>query len=144
MEQTARLGTGTLLEEPQSREHSSPAYQAYRILQVAFVIAPIAAGLDKFTHLLVDWDRYLAPVVARVLPFSGHTFMLIAGVIEVAAGVGVAVKPRIFAPVVGLWLLGIVLNLLLTPGYLDVALRDVGLSLGAFALWRLSLAYDRS
>jgi len=114
------------------------ARQAFRILYVGFVVAPILAGLDKFFEVLVDWDRYLAPVVPDVLPVSGHTFMLVVGVIEVAAGVLVAVRPRIGAYVVALWLWGIILNLLLIPGFYDVALRDFGLSLGALALARLS------
>lgn len=120
-----------------------PAYQAYRILHVGFAALPILAGLDKFLHLLVNWDQYLAPLAARVLPVSGHTFMLGVGVIEVAAGVLVAVRPRIGAYVVALWLWGIIANLLLIPGYYDIALRDFGLSLGALALARLSQEFDQ-
>jgi hypothetical protein len=112
--------------------------QAYQILHFGFTVAPILAGLDKFFHLLVNWDQYLAPVVARMLPFSGHTFMLIVGVIEIVAGLLVWFKPRIGAYVVMAWLWGIILDLLLVPGYYDVALRDFGLSLGALALARLS------
>ena len=115
-----------------------PAYQAYLILYAGFVALPILAGLDKFSHLLVDWDMYLAPLVTRVLPVTAHTFMLVVGVIEIAAGVLVALQPRIGAYVVALWLWGIILNLLLVPGFYDVALRDFGLSLGALALARLS------
>ena len=74
------------------------ARQAFRILHVGFVVAPILAGLDKFFEVLVDWDRYLAPVVPDVLPVSGHTFMLVVGVIEIAAGILVAVAPRPSAP----------------------------------------------
>jgi hypothetical protein len=121
----------------------SPAYQAYQILRIGFTVAPILAGLDKFLDLLTDWDKYLAPVVNRTLGGHGHEFMLAVGVIEIIAGVGVLIKPKIFAYVVGLWLLGIIVNLLLIPGYFDVALRDLGLSLGAFALARLSAIYDR-
>jgi hypothetical protein len=120
-----------------------PAYQAYRILHVGFAALPILAGLDKFFHLLVNWDQYLAPLAARVLPVSGQTLMLAVGVIEVAAGVLVAVRPRIGAYVVALWLWGIIANLLLIPGYYDIALRDFGLSLGALALARLSQEFDR-
>ena len=115
-----------------------PAYQAYLVLYAGFVALPILAGLDKFFHLLVNWDQYLAPVVTRIIPVSGHTFMLVVGVIEVAAGVLVAVRPRIGAYVVALWLWGIIVNLLLIPGFYDIALRDFGLSLGALALARLS------
>ena len=96
------------------------------------------AGLDKFFHLLVNWDQYLAPVVAQALPVSVHTFMLAVGIIEIAAGLLVAVRPRIGAYVVALWLWGIIANLLLVPGFYDIALRDFGLSLGALALARLS------
>jgi hypothetical protein len=120
-----------------------PSFQAFRILQVGFVALPILAGLDKFFHLLVNWDQYLAPLATRLLPVSGHTFILLVGVIEIAAGVLVAVRPRIGAYVVALWLWGIIINLLLIPGYFDVALRDFGLSLGALALARLSREFDR-
>lgn len=120
-----------------------PAYQAFRLLHLGFTAAPLLAGLDKFTHLLVNWDQYLAPVVARLLPFSGHAFMLFVGVVEMAAGLLVAFKPRIGAPVVAAWLAGIILNLLLVPGYFDVALRDFGLMLGALALGRLAVEFDR-
>src|ERR1051325_3759569 len=82
---------------------SNPVYQAYQILHIAFTVAPIVAGLDKFAHLLVDWDKYLAPVVSRTLGGYGHQFMLVVGVIEIIAGIGVALKPKIFAYVVGLW-----------------------------------------
>ena len=117
---------------------ASPAYQAYKILQMAFILAPIVAGLDKFTHLLVNWDNYLAPVIANMLPIGAHQFMLLVGAIEILAGLLVAVRPRIGGYVVALWLWGIILNLLLHPGYYDIALRDFGLSLGALALARLS------
>ena len=122
---------------------SSPAYQAYQILHIGFTVAPLLAGLDKFLHLLTNWDQYLAPVVNNTLGGRGHQFMLVVGVIEMVAGVGVLLKPRIFGYVVGLWLLGIIVNLLLIPGFFDVALRDLGLSLGAFALARLAAIYDR-
>jgi hypothetical protein len=119
-----------------------PVYQAYQILHVAFVVAPVAMGLDKFFHLLVDWDRYLAPFVPRLLGISSHNFMLAVGVVEIAAGLLVAFMPRIGAYVVAAWLGGIILNLLLIPGYFDIALRDFGLLLGALALARLSEAHD--
>lgn len=117
---------------------SSSAYRAYRILQFAFVVAPIIAGLDKFFHLLVNWDQYLPAVVANISPIPPHTLMLVVGVIEIVAGIGVALKPRIFAYVVAAWLAAIIINLLLIPGYFDVALRDLGLLLGALALGALS------
>jgi hypothetical protein len=125
-------------------ERAEPARQAYQILHVAYFIAPVIAGLDKFFHLLTDWDKYLSPFVSNLLGGNGHTFMLAVGVVEVIAGIGVLVKPKIFAYVVGFWLLGIVGNLILAGDFYDIALRDFGLALGAFALARLSRAVDRS
>ena len=122
---------------------SQPAYQAYQILHFGFTVAPVLAGLDKFFHFLVDWDKYLPPIVSRMTGGHGHELMLAVGVIEVIAGIGVAFKPKVFAYVVSAWLLLIIANLLLIPGYFDVALRDLGLSLGALALARLSHEFDR-
>jgi len=116
----------------------SAARQAFQLLYFAFIVAPIVAGLDKFFHLLVNWDQYLAPTIARLLPMSAHTFMLAVGVVEVVAGIIVAVKPSIGGWIVAAWLWGIIINLLLIPGYFDIALRDFGLSLGALALARLA------
>ena len=127
--------------EATSTQVSEVAYQAYRILQAGFVAAPILAGLDKFFNILVDWEQYLAPFIGDMIPPG--IFMVIVGVIEIVAGIGVALKPRLFAYVVAAWLVGIILNLLLIPGYYDVALRDLGLALGALALGRLSQAFDR-
>jgi hypothetical protein len=121
-----------------SRLAARPASQAYLILYAGFIALPILAGLDKFFHLLGNWDQYLAPLVTQILPVSAHTFMLAVGVIEIAAGVLVALYPRVGAYVVMLWLWGIIVNLLLVPGFYDIALRDFGLSLGALALARLS------
>lgn len=134
----------TLTNESSGRSAASPAYQAFRILQVGFVAAPLLAGLDKFFHLLVNWDKYLPSVVARLSPIPGHQLMLVVGVIEIIAGLGVAWKPRIFAWVVAAWLLLIIANLLLIPGYFDIALRDFGLFLGALALARLSQQFARA
>ncbi|HEV2762949.1 MAG TPA: hypothetical protein VGV38_08140 [Pyrinomonadaceae bacterium] len=121
---------------------SSPGRQAYQILHLAFTVAPVLAGLDKFFNLLVDWDKYLPPFVNELTGGRGHELMLAVGVVEVAAGLGVWFKPKVFAYVVSAWLLLIVFNLLLIPGYFDVALRDFGLSLGALALARLSGKFD--
>lgn len=120
-----------------------PTHQAYWLLYVGFIVAPLVAGLDKFTHLLTDWDQYLAPTIANLLPVAPHTFMLVVGVIEIVAGLLVAWRPAIGGYVVALWLWGIIVNLLLIPGYYDIALRDLGLSLGALALARLSLALSQ-
>jgi hypothetical protein len=122
-------------------EHSRPAYQAYQILHLGFTAAPVLAGLDKFFHLLANWDQYLAPWVSNLSPIGGHKLMLVVGVVEIAAGILVAIKPRLGAPIVGAWLCLIIVNLLTMMAYLDVALRDLGLALGAFALWRLSLEF---
>jgi hypothetical protein len=121
---------------------STPSWQAFQILRLGFVAAPVLAGIDKFFHLLTNWDKYLSPAIANLSPIGGHGLMSAIGVIEIAAGVLVAVKPRIGAYVVAGWLLGIVINLLLIPGYFDVALRDFGLSLGALALARLSVEFS--
>jgi uncharacterized membrane protein YphA (DoxX/SURF4 family) len=117
------------------------SYQAYHILRLAFTVAPIVAGLDKFFGILVDWDKYLPAAVNNMVGGAGHQLMLVVGVIEIVAGIGVFLKPKIFAYVVALWLLLIIANLLMIPGYYDVALRDLGLMLGAIALGRLSQEY---
>jgi uncharacterized membrane protein YphA (DoxX/SURF4 family) len=117
---------------------SDVSYQAFLILRFGFIVAPIVAGLDKFLHILTDWDKYLPAVVNNALGGNGHQFMMVVGVIEIIAGIGVALKPRIFAYVVSVWLVLIIVNLLMIPGYFDVALRDLGLALGALALGRLS------
>lgn len=122
----------------------SPARQAYWLLLCAFVAAPVIAGTDKFFNLLVNWDQYVPSIVARISPISVHSLMLGVGVIEIVAGVAVALKPRIFAYVVAAWLVIIMGNLLLIPGYFDVALRDLGLFLGALALGRLSQQFANS
>jgi len=118
--------------------------QAFQILRFGFTVAPILAGTDKFLHLLVDWDKYLPPMVNNLAGGHGHQLMLAAGVIEIVAGIGVFLKPRIFAYVVAAWLLIIICNLLAIPGYFDVALRDLGLMLAALALGRLSRNFDRA
>jgi hypothetical protein len=134
----------TTTDQSHAASTSSPAYQAYWILHVGFTVAPILAGLDKFCHLLVNWDQYLPGVVANASPIQPHTLMLIVGVIEIVAGIGVWLKPRIFAYVVAAWLVVIIVNLLLIPGYFDIALRDFGLFLAALALARLSQQYSRA
>lgn len=121
---------------------ASPAYQAFRLLHLGFIAAPILAGLDKFFHLLVNWDQYVPSIVARLSPIGVHQLMLIVGVIEIVAGIGVALKPRFFAYVVAGWLAVIITNLLLIPGYFDIALRDFGLFLAALALARLSQQFS--
>src|ERR671936_911162 len=129
---------------PESMPRLRAAQQACWILYVGFIAAPIIAGADKFFRFLVNWDQYLAPAIAGLLPIAPHTFMLAVGVVEIVAGLLVALKPSIGGVVVAAWLWGIIVNLLLIPGYFDIALRDFGLSLGALALARLSRVFDRA
>lgn len=124
-------------------EISGPAYEAYQILHLGFTVAPIVAGLDKFLNLLVNWEQYLPPFVNNMVGGNGHYLMYVVGIIEIIAGLGVAFKPKVFAYVVSAWLLLIIVNLLVIPGYYDVALRDFGLALAALALARLSRNVER-
>jgi hypothetical protein len=125
-----------------ARSASSPTYQAFWILHLAFIVAPTLAGLDKFFNILTNWEHYLAPAFARFLPLSPHVFMRVVGVVELAAALIVALKPRIGAYVVAAWLGAIIIDLVALGGVLDVALRDLGLLLGALALGRLSAVFD--
>jgi uncharacterized membrane protein YphA (DoxX/SURF4 family) len=119
-------------------------HQAFQILRFGFTVAPIIAGLDKFLEILTHWEKYLAPVIPNTLGMTPHTFMMIVGAIEIVAGVLVAIAPRYGGYVVAAWLVGIILNLVMVGGYLDVALRDLGLCLGAISLARLAEADVRS
>jgi hypothetical protein len=118
-----------------------PAYQAFWLLRIGFVVAPILFGLDKFFHVLVDWDRYLAPEFADLLNADPHTLMYAVGAIEILAGLVVAVRPRLGGYLVAAWLAGIIFNLLLMADYYDIALRDFGLLLAALSLARLAAAF---
>lgn len=124
------------------RARTDPVYGAYLLLRIGFTVLPIVFGLDKFTNLLTDWDGYLAPWIAGLSPVTAHQTMLVVGLIEIVAGVAVAIKPRYAAYVVALWLAGIIVNLATYPGFYDVALRDFGLLLGALTLARLAAVYD--
>jgi uncharacterized membrane protein YphA (DoxX/SURF4 family) len=117
-------------------------YQAYALMRLAFTVAPIAFGLDKFFNVLVDWPVYLAPWINDIAPGSGQEFMYVVGATEIVAGVLVALKPRYGAYVVAGWLAGIIVNLLTHSGFYDIALRDFGLLLGALTLGRLASVYD--
>jgi hypothetical protein len=143
MEATVSTTTRT---QPATRASvlSDPAYQAFLLLRTAFTVAPIVVGLDKFTDLLTDWSQYLAPTLDDLVPGTAHQAMLIVGVIEVAAGLLVAARPRIGGYVVAAWLSGIIINLLLIPGFYDIALRDVGLLLAALALARVATLFPPS
>lgn len=131
-----------LLRFSPARFHSDPAYQAFWTLRIGFTAAPILFGLDKFANLLTNWNQYLAPRLDRLIPGTTHQAMLAVGAIEIIAGILVLFIPRIGAYVVAAWLAGIILNLLLIPGYYDVALRDFGLMLAAIALARLSSVFN--
>ena len=118
-----------------------PAYQGFVVLWVGFTIAPILFGLDKFFHVLVDWDIYLAPEFADLFNAEAHTLMYVVGAIEIVAGLVVAVRPQVGGYLVAAWLAGIIVNLLMIGEYYDIALRDFGLLLAAIALARLATAF---
>jgi len=124
------------------RMRADPAYQGFLLLRIGFTVAPILFGLDKFTNVLVDWTQYLAPWINDIIPGSASTAMYLVGVIEITAGVIVALKPRYGAYLVAAWLAGIIVNLLTYSGYYDIALRDFGLMLAALTLARLASIYD--
>jgi uncharacterized membrane protein YphA (DoxX/SURF4 family) len=117
-------------------------YQAFALMRLAFTVAPIAFGLDKFFNVMVDWPKYLAPWINDIAPGTGQQFMYFVGGTEILAGIIVALKPRYGAYLVAAWLGGIVVDLLTYSGYYDIALRDFGLMLGALTLGRLAAVYD--
>jgi hypothetical protein len=129
---------------PTAQELANPAYQGFLLLRIGFTVAPILFGLDKFAHVLVDWDRYLAPEFADVLPWTTHELMYAVGIIEIVAGIVVALRPRFGGYLVAAWLAGIIVNLLMQADYYDIALRDFGLLLGALTLARLATAFRAS
>jgi uncharacterized membrane protein YphA (DoxX/SURF4 family) len=133
------------LSRPHAAEHPAtlhdPAYQAFWILRIGFVVAPILFGLDKFLEWLVDWERYLAPEINDIIPGNAHQAMLAVGVVEIVAGLVVAIQPRFGGYLVGAWLAGIIVNLLLVGDYYDIALRDFGLLLAALSLARLATGF---
>ncbi|HEX2026410.1 MAG TPA: hypothetical protein VHF25_00250 [Nitriliruptorales bacterium] len=122
---------------------SDPTFQAFTLLRVGFTAAPILFGLDKFTEWMVDWSGYLWSGVASALPGSADDIMLVVGAVEIVAGILVALRPRIGSYVVAAWLAAIIVNLLLMGDFYDIALRDVGLLLGALTLARLAAAFPR-
>lgn len=124
------------------RLRSDPAYQAFWALRIGFTVLPIVFGLDKFFNVLVDWEIYLAHWINNILPGNASAGMHIVGVIEILAGIAVALKPRYAAYVVAAWLGGIIIDLLTYSGYYDIALRDFGLMLAALTLARLASIYD--
>ena len=131
-----------VLNATRERLRSDPVYQGYLLLRIGFAVAPIAFGLDKFFNILVHWEQYLAPWIDGIVPGSASDFMHMVGVVEITAGLAVALKPRYGAYLVAAWLGGIIVNLLTYPGYYDVALRDFGLMLAALTLARLASKFD--
>ena len=127
---------------PAPADWRDPRYQAFALLRLAFTVAPIAFGIDKFFNVLVHWPNYLAPWINDIAPGTGQQFMYFVGGTEILAGIIVALKPRYGAYVVAAWLGGIIINLLSYSGFYDIALRDFGLMLGALTLGRLASVYD--
>jgi uncharacterized membrane protein YphA (DoxX/SURF4 family) len=117
---------------------TDPAHQAFLLLRTAFTVAPIAFGLDKFTNLMTDWPQYLAGWIDDIVPGSAQQTMYAVGMVEIVAGLMVAVLPRIGGWLVAAWLAGIIVNLLTIPDFYDIALRDFGLLVAAVALARLA------
>jgi uncharacterized membrane protein YphA (DoxX/SURF4 family) len=121
---------------------TTPSRQAFLLLRTVFTLAPILFGLDKFANVLTDWPRYLAPGINDIVPGTAQQAMYAVGVVEILAGIAVALLPRYGALLVAAWLAGIVANLLIVGDYYDVALRDFGLFVAALALARLAVAED--
>ena len=138
----ARASNGTVETVNERANVAAAAHQAFWLLRITFTIAPILFGIDKFTNWSVHWPDYLAHWINNIVPGSGQDMMYVVGGIEIAAGLLVAVAPRIGAFVVAGWLFGIVINLLTknAPQYYDIALRDFGLMLAALTFARLALA----
>jgi uncharacterized membrane protein YphA (DoxX/SURF4 family) len=133
------------VEEKERREkelsyYRGSGYHAYNILRFAFAVIPILAGLDKFFHILTDWNKYLS------YPFNvfndAYGTMVVVGIIEIILGIGVWFKPKVFAYLLAIWLIAIIVNLFLLENYYDIILRDFGLLFGVLALARLSHHYD--
>jgi len=137
------MKSSTTLAAPSAAVATGAQRQAFLLLRTVFTVAPIIFGLDKFTNLLTDWTIYLAPVATSVVPLPAQTLMYIVGVVEIVAGLAVALLPRFGSLLVAVWLLGIIINLLVLGSYFDVAFRDFGLLVGALALNRLSPARGR-
>ena len=139
LDRTADLDVDAAL----SADAAGTSYRAYQILRAAFTLIPVIAGVDKFFHFLVDWDKYLPPFADRMTGGHGHELMLVAGAIEIVAGLGVWLRPRIFAYVVAGWLLLIIVNLIMISTYFDIVLRDFGLAVGAIVLAELSQEFSK-
>ena len=146
MAQPLRRDVAVRVADPRARivaRTRGPAYHAYLLLYAALIVTPLVAGIDKFFDVLAPWHTYLAPAIAQMLPMAPHVFMMVVGVVEILAALVVAARPSIGGYLVAVWLWAIVVNLLLTRGYYDIVLRDLGLSLGALALANLALQFER-
>ncbi len=138
------MSTPTTVQPATATNLDDPGVQAFAVLRIGFTVAPILFGLDKFLDWLVDWEIYLAPWIDDIVPGDAHQAMLAVGVIEIVAGLVVAVRPRFGGYLVAAWLAGIIANLLILGDFYDVALRDFGLLLGALALARLATAAEHA
>jgi uncharacterized membrane protein YphA (DoxX/SURF4 family) len=125
------------MTQPIATHDARTADGIWRTLRIVFGVVPIVAGLDKFTNILVDWQKYLAPPFAHIVP--AHAFMLVVGIIEIIAGIGVLFTPwtKAFATIVGIWLLGIAVDLVIA-GFYDIAVRDAVMAVSSFCLARLT------
>jgi hypothetical protein len=136
--------TSTTYPSAAARFKVDPVFQAFWLLRIGFTVAPILFGLDKFAHVMTDWDKYLAPWINDLVPGTAHQAMHAVGVVEIVAGLVVLLAPRFGGYLVGAWLLGIIVDLLSVGGYGDIALRDFGLLLAALTLTRLATAFSGS
>ena len=135
------MATTTTSTVARRSDLADPAFQAFWLLRIGFTVAPILFGLDKFAHVLVDWDIYLAPEFTDLFNAEAHTLMYFVGAIEIVAGLVVAFAPRFGGYLVAAWLAGIIVNLLMMADFYDIALRDFGLLLAALTLARLATAF---
>ena len=139
---TATVPSARAIDLGTAEDLRDPAFQAFALLRLGFTLAPILFGLDKFLHVLVDWDVYLAPELADLFGADAHALMYGVGVIEIVAGLAVLVRPRFGGYLVAAWLAGLITNLLVLGDFYDVALRDFGLLLAALTLARLATAFS--
>lgn len=110
----------------------------FNLLKYVLVVVPIVAGADKFTNLLTNWEQYVNPSIADLLPVSAGVFMMVVGIIEIVAGLIVFKKPEIGGYIVAAWLTLIALSLLVGFIYVDVAVRDLVMAIAALSMARLA------
>jgi hypothetical protein len=135
---TAVDGQVTTPERARRPVRDVPRDQAFLLLRVTFTLIPVVFGLDKFTHWLTDWTHFLAPMVNDLVPGTAQQAIYAVGVVEICAGLLVAWRPRLGAYIVAAWLVGIIVDLAMLGGQLDIAIRDAGLVAGVVALARLA------